>query len=207
MVGLVADSRQSGARRAGRRWVGGALGAIGAAGLLAWALAGPAAAAGGNVSIAGFAFAPGSLTVAAGQTVTWVNNDGVAHTATGAAFDTGPIAPGASASVKMAKAGTFTYHCAIHPSMTGTIIVTAAAASPTPKPTKAPAATPKATHRATAAPLPQTDAATPPSAPGDGVGLFAAEAGLVVVGALAFTTRRRQAVRVRRQAHPSRTRR
>lgn len=192
MGGLSVDSGRAGTRRASRRWFGGAAGAIAAAGLLALALAGPASASGGDVTIASFAFTPASVTVSVGDSVTWTNNDGATHTATGSGFDTGQIAPGASKSVTMTTAGTFTYHCAIHPSMTGTVVVAAAAASPTPK------ATARATAKATAAPLPQTDAGQPPSTPGDGMPVFAAGAGVIALGTLAFAARRRQAVRVRR---------
>lgn len=90
--------------------------------------AGVALAAEESVTIAGSAFDPAGLTVNVGDTVTWTNNDGFAHTATadGGAFDTGNIAGGASDSVTFDTAGTFAYHCSIHASMTGTITVAAA---------------------------------------------------------------------------------
>jgi plastocyanin len=77
------------------------------------------------VRIADFAFDPASLTVTAGSTVTWTNGDAAPHTATAddGSFDTGSIGGGASASQAFPDAGTFTYHCAIHPNMTGTITV------------------------------------------------------------------------------------
>lgn len=86
----------------------------------------PAAAEGGKVTISGFAFSPTPLTIAAGSTVSWTNKDAVAHTATAddGSFDTGDIITnGSSASVSFNKAGTYTYHCAIHPTMKATIIV------------------------------------------------------------------------------------
>ena len=78
-----------------------------------------------TVSIANMAFGPSSLTVLKSTTVTWKNNDGVAHTATGdnGMWNAGTIQSGSSASVTFNTSGTFTYHCSIHPSMTGTIIV------------------------------------------------------------------------------------
>jgi plastocyanin len=84
------------------------------------------------VDIAGFAFSPGSVTVAVGDTVTWSNADAQNHTATANddSFDTGTIGGGTSKSVTLSTAGTFAYHCKIHPSMTGTIVVQAAAAPP-----------------------------------------------------------------------------
>ncbi len=77
------------------------------------------------VVIQGFAFGPSSMTVAKGATVTWKNNDNVAHTATAddGSWDTGSIAPGASKSLTFANAGTFAYHCAVHPMMKATLVV------------------------------------------------------------------------------------
>jgi plastocyanin len=77
------------------------------------------------VKIAGFAFGPANLTVARGQTITWTNGDAVAHTITSDAkvWDSGPVGPGASFSVTLTEPGTYTYFCAIHPSMHGTVVV------------------------------------------------------------------------------------
>jgi plastocyanin len=71
------------------------------------------------------AFAPNPIAVPVGGTVTWMNNDNVAHTSTadGGAWNSGSIAPGASFSRTFASAGTFQYHCAIHPGMVGTVNV------------------------------------------------------------------------------------
>lgn len=79
-----------------------------------------------SVSIANLAFAPTSISVKAGQSVTWQNNDTTTHTATadGGAFDTGAVAPGASRSATMNTPGTFSYHCTIHPFMTASVTVT-----------------------------------------------------------------------------------
>ena len=85
-----------------------------------------APAAGGDaVTIANFAFGPASLSVAAGTTVTWTNDDSAAHTATAddGTFDSSSIAPGATFSQPFDTAGTFAYHCSIHPNMTATIEV------------------------------------------------------------------------------------
>jgi plastocyanin len=68
---------------------------------------------------------PGSASVKAGQTVAWQNADSTTHTATGNGFDTGGIAPGATSSpIMFSTAGTLNYHCSIHPTMTGTLVVT-----------------------------------------------------------------------------------
>jgi plastocyanin len=57
--------------------------------------------------------------------VTWTNTDSLPHTSTsnGGAWDSGTIEPGHSFSVALATAGTFQYHCSIHPGMMGTITV------------------------------------------------------------------------------------
>jgi plastocyanin len=86
-------------------------------------------AAGGNtVIIKNFAFDPSSLTVKSGTEVTWTNQDGATHTIvsdTGSpvAFSSGSLASGASYSFTFTQPGTYTYHCSIHPSMKGSIIV------------------------------------------------------------------------------------
>ena len=78
-----------------------------------------------TVVMASMSFGPLSLTVAKGTTVTWRNDDGVAHTATSDSgdWDTGNIPPGGSKSVTFSTAGSFNYHCTVHPMMTGKIVV------------------------------------------------------------------------------------
>lgn len=77
------------------------------------------------VEIKGFAFSPASIEVSAGTTVTWKNSDSVSHTATGDAgeFDTGNIQGGGEGSYTFNTPGTYAYHCALHPSMKGTVVV------------------------------------------------------------------------------------
>jgi len=83
------------------------------------------------VRIASFSFDPAALTVTAGQAVTWTNVDTVAHTTTSdtGAWNSGAIQPGQSFSQTFNTAGTFTYHCMIHPNMTGSITVLTSTAS------------------------------------------------------------------------------
>jgi plastocyanin len=81
-----------------------------------------------DVAIINFAFGPPTITIDVGDTVTWTNQDGTGHSATGVdfaapAFDTGIIAPDTSRSVQFDKAGTFEYMCSPHPFMRGTVIV------------------------------------------------------------------------------------
>jgi plastocyanin len=62
-----------------------------------------------------------------GSTVTVTNNDApVTHTwtATGGAFNSGPLAPGASYSFTFTQQGTYGYLCTIHPNMIGSVTVT-----------------------------------------------------------------------------------
>jgi plastocyanin len=75
------------------------------------------------VAIDNFAFSPATLNVKMGQQVTWTNQQDVAHTVTadGGAFDHS-MPSGATFSFAFAKAGTFAYHCMIHPFMKGTIV-------------------------------------------------------------------------------------
>jgi plastocyanin len=78
-----------------------------------------------EIVIAGFAFA-GVTEVPVGTTVTVTNTDGSTHTWTAAdgTFDSGGLAQGESFEFTFTEAGTFEYFCNIHPSMTGSIVVT-----------------------------------------------------------------------------------
>jgi len=86
--------------------------------------AGATASATKRVSIVNFAFKPGTLKVKRGARVAFANTSNTAHTATkGGAFDTKRIPPGKTKTVQFSKRGTFAYHCKIHPSMRGKVIV------------------------------------------------------------------------------------
>ena len=78
-----------------------------------------------TVSIVNMSFQPASLTINVGQTVTWTNNDTMAHTVTSdtGVWNSGTLNPGGSFSFTFTTPGTYTYHCAFHGSMTGTIVV------------------------------------------------------------------------------------
>ena len=83
---------------------------------------------GNTIAIKNFAFDPSTLTVKAGMVVTWVNQDGAPHTIvsdTGspAAFSSDSLSTGTSYTFTFTRPGTYTYHCSIHPSMKGTIMV------------------------------------------------------------------------------------
>jgi plastocyanin len=72
-----------------------------------------------------FMFAPASLTVTAGSTVTWTNKDDEPHTVTSDSglFRSGALDTNESFSFKFDKPGTYHYLCSIHPRMLGTIVV------------------------------------------------------------------------------------
>jgi plastocyanin len=106
--------------------------------------AGATTAATASVGMAGRAFGSSTVTIAAGGSVTWRNDDDRAHTvtATDGAFNSGTMNEGASWKRTFREAGSFRYLCAIHPEMTGTVIVKStglAQSKPTPKPTPTPA--------------------------------------------------------------------
>jgi plastocyanin len=86
-----------------------------------------------NTDISNFAFTP-TITINAGDTVTWTNKDGAPHTATSdatpAVFDSGTLNLNDSYSFTFLTAGSFPYHCAIHPFMTGTVVVNGAPQPP-----------------------------------------------------------------------------
>jgi plastocyanin len=79
-----------------------------------------------TVTIEGMTFQPEALTVAAGDTVVWVNKDMVAHTATSSEagiFDSKLIAPDQSWKLTVSKKGDFAYICTYHPTMKATLHV------------------------------------------------------------------------------------
>ncbi len=80
-----------------------------------------------EITIKNFSFAPDTLTVKVGTTVTWTNQDSVVHTVTSDTneFDSGGIGKGESFSYTFTAAGSYPYHCTPHHAqMSGTIIVT-----------------------------------------------------------------------------------
>ena len=83
------------------------------------------AASSNTINMVNFTFTPGTLTVKAGTTVTWTNNDTTTHrpASDSGLFDSGDLAPGATFSFTFNIPGTFPYHCTIHTYMTGKVIV------------------------------------------------------------------------------------
>ncbi|HZY05128.1 MAG TPA: cupredoxin family copper-binding protein [Anaeromyxobacteraceae bacterium] len=80
---------------------------------------------GGQVRISGFVFEPRDLKVRRGSTVRWVNQDQEPHTVTAdeGAFGSRGLDAGEGYAFTFQRAGRFPYHCALHPHMTGTVIV------------------------------------------------------------------------------------
>jgi plastocyanin len=78
-----------------------------------------------RVEIKGMAYAPAEVTVAAGDTIVWVNRDIVPHTVTDEArqFDSGSVSPAAEWSQVARDRGRTSYTCTFHPTMKGAIVV------------------------------------------------------------------------------------
>jgi YVTN family beta-propeller protein len=77
------------------------------------------------VNIAKFAFVPATITISAGESITWTNSDPVDHTATSddKVWDSGSLGPNASFTTTFLQPGTYAYHCTIHPFIRGAVVV------------------------------------------------------------------------------------
>jgi plastocyanin len=81
---------------------------------------------GSEVSMEGIQFQPAEVTVGVGDTVTWTNDDSVAHDVTADSFssgESGGMAGGDTFEQTFDEAGTFDYVCTVHPGMEGTVVV------------------------------------------------------------------------------------
>jgi amicyanin len=160
-----------------------ALGAVLALLALLLLAPGQASAASYRVAMQGYAFAPASLTVHVGSTVTWTNGDTAPHDVK---TTSGPVAvhspmldKGQSWTYTFTAAGSYGYYCTVHPDMTARITVLAAP-KPTPTPTPThhhgtgtsheampmPTRTAPTTHRATAT-SPKPSAPASPASPSE----------------------------------------
>ena len=145
----------------GRAAIAAAIVVVMAAG--AWAAAGTARTAwaeppgGTPVAIRGYSFSPTVLTVPAGTTVTWTNFDDAPHTVTGTSgpvpLSSPQLTKGQSWSFTFTVPGTYGYYCAVHPTMTASVIVERVPAAAAPVPA------------GSAAPSPAAAAASPSRAP------------------------------------------
>lgn len=82
-----------------------------------------------------YAFSPLRLYVNVGGQATWTNSTDAPHTVTSdtaGGFDSGTVKAGGSFVQTFPSAGTFAYHCSIHPYMTGSVVVLPASATPPP---------------------------------------------------------------------------
>jgi plastocyanin len=160
------------------------------------------------VTIQNFAFAPATVTINVGDGVRWTNMDsGVLHTSTSdtGLWNSGNLATSAGFTFVFNTPGTFTYHCANHAAMQGSVIVRAAATpvpTPVPTPIPTPVPTPQPTPVPTPVPTPQpTVAPTPtptvaptatpapsPSTAASGASASPTSAAPVAVGSTAPTT-------------------
>ncbi len=83
-----------------------------------------------TVTVRDFEFGPGTLRVtlqSGTQQIRWLNSGPATHTvvADQGAFNSGRLAPGGSFTFSFSTAGTYAYHCEIHPAMKGQIVVEA----------------------------------------------------------------------------------
>ncbi len=89
-----------------------------------------------EIKIDNFSFGPMTLTVAAGTTVTWINNDDVPHTVVSedtTTFKSKALDTGDKFSYTFAKPGTYPYFCSVHPKMMAEIVVQGASEWPRPR--------------------------------------------------------------------------
>ena len=85
----------------------------------------PRSAEANEIVIQNFAFEPATLTVKPGTKVTWVNRDDEPHTATATdkRFNSKTLENGDRFSMEFNQPGIYKYYCALHPKMTGQVIV------------------------------------------------------------------------------------
>lgn len=76
-----------------------------------------------TITIANFAFNPGSLTIKVGTKVTWINQDSTAHRIKSNTFNSTDLNQGEKFEFTFNNPGSFDYICGIHPSMSGKIVV------------------------------------------------------------------------------------
>ena len=85
---------------------------------------GGTSATGASVTIKDFAFSPASVDIKVGESVTWTNDDSATHNVEGdGGISSGDLANGQTYTKTFDTAGTYAYKCAIHPNMTGTVVV------------------------------------------------------------------------------------
>jgi len=90
-----------------------------------------------NITIVDFQYIPANITISIGTKVIWTNNGPSPHTVTSDTniFNSENMGVGAKWNYTFNQSGSFPYHCAIHPSMLGIVIVTGGENFPPNKPT------------------------------------------------------------------------
>ena len=132
------------------------------------------------VSIANFAFHPDTITVVIGvnNTVIWTNNDATSHTvmSDSSLFGSGILTPHATYTFTFDQAGTYGYHCSIHPSMTGAVHVVSQ--------------TPTNTTTSSSASVSPSSSSTPASGSGSGTGVpeFPVQLGFTLLATIVIVT-------------------
>lgn len=76
-----------------------------------------------TILIKDFTFNPNTLTVKAGDTVTWLNEDGVVHTIKSTEFTSPNMKNGETFKFQFTVTGTYEYSCSVHPYMKGKVVV------------------------------------------------------------------------------------
>ena len=145
-------------------------------------------------TISDFKFTPATITIHAGDTITWTNVGPTEHTATASngSFNTGILKKGQSGSHTFTQPGTYAYICTIHPFMHGTIVVLASSTtttttSTTPTTTTTPASTTSSTGSTT----PSTTDSSGSTLPMTGFDLDATWiAGVALIGAAILIRRK-----------------
>lgn len=156
--------------------------------------ASPAVAAVHQVTLAHYAFSPTTMTVTAGDTVTWTNSDQASHdVATSSApapFHSPLLATGQSWSITLNTPGTYSYYCSVHPDMRAQLVVLARPTTPVAPPSQthshANPGQPGLTHGRTAGtptgPAPTSPAPPGQSAAGGATGVGPSGSGTAVAG-------------------------
>ena len=81
---------------------------------------------GKDIDITDFAFTPSIISIKKGDMIRWANKDSAPHTVTsdsGSELASATLSNGKTYSHTFNTAGTYSYHCDIHPSMKAKIIV------------------------------------------------------------------------------------
>lgn len=77
----------------------------------------------GQVAISGMQFSPATLTINAGESVTWQHKDRMPHTVVGEGFGSAAMSGGSTFTHTFDEPGEYAYQCSLHPGMTGKIVV------------------------------------------------------------------------------------